>query len=78
MQHATAYCYVSEPIARKVQERADAAGVSTSRYLAELIRRDVSSGWPEGYFQQVVGGWQGEELVRPEQPPLEQRDKLGA
>lgn len=50
------YCYVPEALARKVQERAKAAGVSTSRYLAELIRRDVGSGWPEGYFEQVVGG----------------------
>ena len=71
------HCYVPEPIARKVQERAEAAGVSTSRYLAELIRRDVSNGWPDGYFQQVVGGWLGSELVRPEQPPMETRETLG-
>ena len=68
------HCYVSEPTARKIHERAHAAGVSTSRYLAELIRRDIGGGWPEGYFEQVVGGWQGGELTRPEQPTLEQRD----
>jgi hypothetical protein len=71
------HCYVPEPVARKVQERAEAAGVSTSRYLAELIRRDVGSGWPEGYFEQVVGSWQGEELVRPEEPALETRAAFG-
>jgi hypothetical protein len=71
------HCYVPEPVARKVQERAEAAGVSTSRYLAELIRRDVGSGWPEGYFEQVVGSWQGEELVRPEEPTLETRAAFG-
>lgn len=68
------HCYVPEPIARKIHERANAAGLSTSRYLAELIRRDVGSGWPEGYFEQVVGGWQGGELTRPDQPVLEPRD----
>jgi hypothetical protein len=70
-------CHVPEPIARKVRERAEAAGVSTSRYLAELIRRDVGSGWPEGYFERVVGGWQGEELVRLEQPALDARELFG-
>jgi hypothetical protein len=69
-------CYVPEGMARKVREQAEAAGVSTSQYLAELIRRDVSSGWPGGYFEQVVGGWQGEELVRPEQPAVEAREVL--
>ena len=70
------HCYIPESLVRKVQERAEAAGLSTSRYLAELIRRDVNSGWPETYFEEVVGGWQGEELVRPEQPILEIRDLL--
>lgn len=68
------HCYVSEPLVRKLQERAKAAGLSTSRYLAELIRRDVGDGWPEGYFEQVVGGWRGEELTRLDQPGPEQRD----
>ncbi len=68
------HCYVTEPVARKVQERAAAAGLSTSRYLAELLQREIGSGWPEGYFEQVVGGWQGEELVRPPQSTLEIRD----
>ena len=71
------HCYVPDLIARKVQERAAAAGVSTSRYLADLIRREIGSGWPSGYFEHVVGGWQGEELVRPEQPPLEARELFG-
>ena len=71
------HCYVPEPLAHKVQERAAAAGISTSRYLADLIRRDVGSGWPQGYFEQVVGSWQGEELVRPEQPPLDAREVFG-
>ncbi len=70
------YCNVPEVLARKVQERAEALGVSTSHYLAELIRRDVGSGWPDGYFERVVGGWQGEELIRPEQLAVEAREVL--
>ena len=70
---ARLYCNVPEVTARKVRGRAVAAGMSTSRYLEELIRRDMESGWPEGYFEQVVGGWQGGGLVRPEQPAVEGR-----
>ncbi len=69
-------CFVPEVLARRVQERAEAAGVSTSQYLAELIRRDVGSGWPEDYFEQVVGGWQDDELARPEHAPVDARDVL--
>jgi hypothetical protein len=67
------HCYVPEPVARKLHERAEAAGQSASRYIAELIRRDVGGSWPEGYFEQVVGAWQGS-LVRPNQPDVETRD----
>ena len=68
------HCYVPEPIALKMKERAEAEGLSTSKYLAELIRRSVGGGWPEGYFEQVIGAWQGGELERPAQLPLETRD----
>ena len=71
------HCYVPEPLARQVQARPEAAGVSTSHYLAELIRRDVGSERRQGYFDQIVGGWQGEELLRPEQPAVEEWDAFG-
>jgi hypothetical protein len=31
--------------------------MSVSRYLAELIRREVGAGWAEGFFEEVIGGW---------------------
>lgn len=34
------------------------------------------SGWLAGFFEEVIGGWEGEPLVRPEQPELETRDEL--
>lgn len=70
------HCYVPEAVAVKVQRQAEAAGLSVSRYLAELIKRDVGMGWPEGYFEEVIGGWRGEPLQRPPQLELEQRDEL--
>jgi hypothetical protein len=33
-------------------------------------------GWQPGFFEEVVGGWEGEPLVRSEQPELETRDEL--
>ena len=43
------HCYVPDDIAQQVQSRASLAGLSLSRYLAELVKRDVAinKGWPE-------------------------------
>jgi len=43
---------------------------------AEPSQSPEALGWPPGFFEHVVGSWQGEPLTRPEQPPLEQRDGL--
>ncbi len=32
-------------------------------------------GWPPGFLDRVIGGWQGE-LERPPQPPAEEREDL--
>lgn len=67
-------CYVPEDVAQQAQRRADQAGLSLSRYLAELIKRDAASktGWPEGYFDLFVP-IEGAELVRPPQGEFEER-----
>jgi hypothetical protein len=46
-----------------------------SRYLAEIVRRDVDDAWPATYFRSVVGAWQGD-LERPTQGVLEARAPL--
>lgn len=71
------HCYVPEEIAQRAQRRAEQSGLSLSRYLAELVKRDaqVSSGWPEGYFD-LFGKWEGAPLERPQQLPQEQRLEL--
>jgi len=53
------HLYVSEDIASKVQEKARARKLTVSRYLAEVIKRDVGEGWPAGYFERVCGQWEG-------------------
>ena len=68
--------YVPEPVAAKVRQRAKTAGLSASRYLAELVQREIGTGWPQGYFEEVVGGWQGEPLERPLQGEFETRETL--
>ena len=74
---AQLHCYVPEDIARQAQQRATQAGLSLSRYLAGLVKRDAGIGetWPEGYFD-LFGAWQGEALERPKLQPLETRLEL--
>ena len=68
------HTYVPTPLAARIAARARARGVPVSRYLAELIRRDVDLGWPEGFFERVAGGWKGGRVGRPPQGRLEERE----
>jgi hypothetical protein len=70
-------CYVPDSLAEQVQRRANQAGLSLSRYLTELIKRDVAAEttWSEAYFENL-GTWEGTRLERPEQLPLEERLEL--
>ena len=71
---AQLHCYVPEEVAQQAQRRATQSGLSLSRYLAELVKRDAgaSADWPEGYFD-IFGKWEGAPLVRPALLPLEER-----
>ena len=68
------HTYVPKGLASRVAARAKARGVPVSRYLADLIRRDVDLGWPDGFFERVAGRWQGAPLRRPPQGRLEDRE----
>ena len=74
---AQLHCYVPKEIAQQAQRRASQSGLSLSRYLAELVKRDAqtSATWPEGYFD-IFGKWEGTPLERPSQLPLEVRQAL--
>ncbi len=71
------HLYVPKDVAAEVKRRADAQGVSTSRYLADLVTREVADEWPPGFFQAVIGGWVGEPLERPPDLPWKERDAFG-
>ena len=68
------HTYVPKNLAARVAARAKARGVAVSRYLADLIRRDVELGWPDGYFDRVAGGWKGSPLRRAPQGRPEERE----
>lgn len=73
---AQLHCYVPDQVAERLHQKAEKAGLSISRYLGELIKKDLTAAWPEGYFQEVIGGWQGEPLERPPQGSYEIRPEL--
>ena len=68
--------YVPEEIAERVRQEARAAGQSVSRYIADVVKRELEPEWPDWFFDEVVGGWQGEPLERGEQGEYEKRDIL--
>lgn len=49
------HCYVPETIAQQLQRQAAQLGLSMSAYLAELAKRDISAGWPEGFEAALFG-----------------------
>lgn len=68
------HTYVPKNLSARVAARAKARGLPVSRYLADLIRRDVDLGWPDGFFERVAGGWKGTALSRAPQGRLEDRE----
>jgi len=72
---AQLHFYIPDPIAKKIKIKADHAHLSVSKYLAKLAKREVDNQWPENYFNNF-GQWQGDELQRPKQEQIEQREIL--
>lgn len=70
------HLYVPDEIAETAKARAKAAGKSLSSYLADLVVQEVAGEWPEGFFEEVAGGWKGDALQRPKQGRAERRDPL--
>lgn len=70
------HLYLPEAQAAEIRRRAEARGLSVSRYLSAVVLSSLDGGWPEGFFERVVGGWQGEPLERPPQGAMETRQAL--
>ena len=47
--------YVPEDLASKIRDRAEAAGLSVSRYVADVVKTELVTDWPEGFFEKVPG-----------------------
>jgi hypothetical protein len=71
------HCYLPDDVAESLKRKAAQAGMSVSRYLAELARQDVGQSWPEGYFERVFGDGEIDPIRRPEQGAFERRTVLG-
>ncbi len=56
---AQMHFYVPDDFAKLIRRRAKQANMPVSRYLVQLIRNELGSGWPDGYFDEIYGGWQG-------------------
>lgn len=69
------HCYLPEDLAKQVQEKANQAHLSSSKYIAMLIKKDMGNQWPDGYFD-LYGCWEGEAIQRSEPGEIEQRNTL--
>ncbi len=69
---AQLHFYIPDPIAEKIKHKAEHAHLSVSKYLVELVKREVADQWPEGYFE-LSGKWHGDTLERPSQGNYEER-----
>ena len=69
---AQLHFYIPDKVAEKVKAKADHAHLSVSKYLATLVKREVSDQWPEDYFD-LFGKWEGDPLERPKQGDFENR-----
>lgn len=56
-------------IQNNIGEVENAGGVNSS------LKEGAGNQWPEGFFETVFGGWEGE-LVRPEQGEFEARESF--
>ena len=70
------HLYVPDDTAELLKSRARERGMSVSGYLAEIVGREIGGEeWPDGFFEDVLGGWAGE-LERPPQGDYEAREGL--
>ncbi len=69
---AQLHFYIPDQVAEKIKVIAEHKHMSVSKYLATLVKREVSVEWPEGYFD-LFGSWNGEALERPDQGDYEKR-----
>ncbi len=73
---AQLHFYVPDKFATEIRKRAEQAHLPVSRYLVELISREIGTEWPQNYFSEICGGWHGDALKRELEGTLEIRLEL--
>jgi len=72
---AQIHCYIPDEMAEQLHQKAKHAHLSVSKYLANLIKNELGSTWPDDYFD-LFGSWEGGPLERPAQGAYERRQEL--
>lgn len=70
--------YLDEETKRRVRKAARAAGVSQSRWLADLVKRGTASEWP-AEVRELAGSWPDfptSEEIRKGEPKDARRENL--
>ena len=62
---------VDEQTAKRLASEAKRRGLSLSRYLAELVTRELPETWPQGYLAGVVGACRRDPMSEPVDLPLD-------
>ncbi len=70
------HLYLPDELTEKARRQAKAEGKSVSSYLARIVRRELDSGWPDAFFEKVIGSWKGDPLERPDPQSFESRAEL--
>ena len=65
--------YVPDDVAEQIKARAAQAKLPISRYVAELVKRDVGQGWPEDYFKRISSAEEGAAIRYEHVGPAEER-----
>ena len=73
---AQLHFYVPDALAEQIKARAAQANMPISRYVAELVKRDVGVGWPKDYFKRLSSGRSAASMVHEPSGPPEERQVL--
>jgi hypothetical protein len=66
------HCSLPGDVEHELRARAKARRLPLSKYVAEVLTREVRRGWPPGWFERVYGSWK-DPIERPPQGEYEKR-----
>jgi hypothetical protein len=66
--------YLPSEIADQLKQRAELKGVTTSAYIAEIVKLEMQDSWPPGYLESVIGATKDAPIERSPAEGWDQRD----